>query len=115
MDDQISKELLQIRVTGTAIRPGQMDFGLEVLIRIADIRGLEGSEDTPAELLPAGEPLPTDFWRSPSIEELATAQDVHRLVDVKVLFGTWPGGENDGFEDSIRLLRDRSLAGGSRP
>jgi hypothetical protein len=115
MDDQISKEVAQTRVTGTAIRPGQMDFGLEVLIRIADIRGLEGSEDTPAELLPAGEALPMDFWRSPTIEELATAQDVHPLDDVSAIFGTWPGGETDGFEDSIRLLRDRSLAGGSRP
>lgn len=115
MDDQISKELLQIRVTGTAIRPGQMDFGLEVLIRIADIRGLEGSEDTPAELLPVGKPLPTDFWRSPSIEELATAQDVHPLDDVSAIFGTWPGEESDGFEESIRALRYRSLAGGNRP
>ncbi len=115
MDDQISKEVPQIRVTGTAIRPGQMDFGLEVLIRIADIRGLEGSDDTPAELLPAGEPLPMDFWRSPSIEELALAQHVQPLRDVRTLFGTWPGEEGDGFEESIRLLRDQSPAGGNRP
>ncbi|MBM3300131.1 MAG: hypothetical protein FJY85_09270 [Deltaproteobacteria bacterium] len=59
--------------------------------------------------------MPTDFWTSPTIEELAQAQCVEPLTDVTSLFGTWPGDADDGFEDSIRALRDKSLTGGSRP
>ncbi len=55
---------------------------------------------------PSGHVLQTDFWTSPTIGELAEAQGVEPMADVTILFGTWPGDADDGFEDSIRLLRD---------
>ena len=62
---------------------------------------------------PRGIPLPTDFWQSPTIEELAASQGVNPMADVHVLFGTWPGEDDDGFEDSIHELRQQSIAGGN--
>ena len=45
---------------------------------------------------------------SRSLSELATIQGVEALPDVRVLFGTWPGDDDDDFEASIRALRVRS-------
>ena len=45
------------------------------------------------------------FWESPSLEDLAHSQDVQPLADVRTLFGTWPGEEDDGFEEAINELR----------
>lgn len=45
------------------------------------------------------------FWESPTIEELARAQNVQPMDEVEVLFGTWPGAEDDGFEETINQLR----------
>ena len=83
-------------------------------IKIHDIQRLEDREDERVDLLPQGAPLPMDFWRSLSLGELAESQGVNPMQDVKVLFGTWPGEENDGFEDDIQALRQMSLAGGGR-
>ena len=83
-------------------------------IKIHDIQRLEDREDECADLLPQGAPLPMDFWRSLSLGELAESQGVNPIQDVKVLFGTWPGEENDGFEDDIQALRQMSLSGGER-
>ena len=41
------------------------------------------------------------FWESPALEELARAQNGQPLTDVQVLFGTWPGAEDDGFEEAV--------------
>lgn len=48
-------------------------------------------------------------WRNPSIapltiEELASAQGVQPMQDVRSLFGTWPGEEDDAFENEIQTL-----------
>ncbi len=45
------------------------------------------------------------FWESPTIDELAESQNVKPMKDVRTLFGTWPGEEDDGFEESINELR----------
>ena len=44
------------------------------------------------------------FWESPSLENLAHSQNVQPLADVRALFGTWPGEEDDGFEEAIDEL-----------
>ena len=82
-------------------------------IKIHDIERLEHREAENADLLPRGTPLPMDFWQSPTIEELAAFQGVNPMSNVRVLFGTWPGEDNDGFEDSIHELRQQSIAGGN--
>jgi len=47
----------------------------------------------------------TNFWHSPTLEELANAQGVSPIADGKVFFGTWPGEPDDGFERLIDELR----------
>jgi hypothetical protein len=39
------------------------------------------------------------------IQELAQAQNVKPLTDVRSLMGTWPGEVDDGFEEAIDELR----------
>ncbi|MCP4546632.1 MAG: hypothetical protein GY835_09235 [bacterium] len=54
-----------------------------------------------------------DFWGSLAIDELAQSQNVKPMVDVGALFGTWPGEEDDGFEEAIDELRHGNTAGGA--
>ncbi len=51
----------------------------------------------------------SDFRNSPTIEELAEAQGVKPLQNISDLFGTWPGEEDDGFEEEIRRLRQQDI------
>ncbi|MCF8079866.1 MAG: hypothetical protein K9K88_11355 [Desulfobacterales bacterium] len=53
---------------------------------------------------------PFDFWHSPSFDELAELQGVKPLEDLSVLFGTWPGDVDDGFEEEIRRLRQEDIS-----
>ena len=63
-------------------------------------------EDTSAESpVREGGPVLGIFWDSPTLEELARAQNVQPMTDVQALFGTWPGDEDDGFEETIDELR----------
>ena len=52
----------------------------------------------------AGAPNSFDFWTSPTLDELAKAQNVGPL-DVRAIFGKWPGDADDGFEADIDELR----------
>ncbi len=79
----------------------------------------EREEATPAtrrQDLSSGSPVRREesvtdiFWESPTLEELARAQDVQPLTDVQVLFGTWPGDEDDGFEEAVYDLRHAARA-----
>ena len=45
------------------------------------------------------------FWESRTLEELARSQNVQPIADVRALFCTWPGEENDEFEAAIEELR----------
>ena len=58
------------------------------------------------------QPRPTDeadrsssFWDMRTLEELARSQNVTPVTDVDEIFGTWPGEEDDGFEQAIEELR----------
>lgn len=66
---------------------------------------LADQEDHSAELPPESMPLSRDFWKSPTLDELAQAQNVKPPSDVRALFGTWPGEVNDGFEEAVDELR----------
>ena len=56
------------------------------------------------------DPVTDIFWESPVLEELARAQNVQPLTDVQVLFGTWPGDDDDGFEEAVYDLRHAASA-----
>lgn len=110
--DEVLEDILQyVRIIGEAREDSVT--GRIASIKIHDIERLENREDEAAELLPQGTPISQDFWESPTLDELAESQHVQPLVDVRAIFGTWPGEENDGFEASIRDLRHPSAMGGN--
>ncbi|MBA3031165.1 MAG: hypothetical protein FP816_20450 [Desulfobacteraceae bacterium] len=84
-------------------------------MNIHDIERLEDRENEAIDLLPLGTPVSRDFWESPTLEELALCQNVKPLDDVRVLFGTWPGEIDDGFEEAIDELRHSSPSGRGTP
>jgi hypothetical protein len=105
--DEVFRSILRfVHVTGEATVDAASNR--IVSIRISDIERVETREDEVREVLPTGAPLPGDFWHALSFEELATAQGVGPLVNLDGLAGTWPGDVNDGFEESIRNLRQAS-------
>ena len=57
------------------------------------------------EMLPQDTPLSRDFWESQTLDDLVRSQNVQRVADVRALFNTWPGEDDDGFEASIDELR----------
>jgi hypothetical protein len=61
----------------------------------------QGEENT--RFSPRGKP--TDFWQSPTLEELAVSQGVKPMTDVNIIVGTWPGTDDDRFEEDILALR----------
>lgn len=61
--------------------------------------------DTTADIPAAKGLSEPDFWHSPTLEELAEAQGVTPIADFRILFGTWPGEPDDGFEALIDELR----------
>jgi len=110
--DEVLEDILHyVRILGEAKE--DPITGRIASIKIHDIQRLEEKEDQQAELLPQGAPLPSDFWQSPTLEQLAEAQGIQPIQDISALFGSWPGEMDDGFEDSILDLRRQSLAGRS--
>lgn len=81
-------------------------------IQLHDIQRLEHREEEQKDLLPKGTPLPSDFWQTLSLDELAELQAATPLKDVTSLFGTWPGEVDDGFEEFVSDLRKQNIAGG---
>ena len=61
-----------------------------------------------------GAPVAQSFWRPPDLEELAKSQSVCVMEDVEALYRTWPGEDDDGFEQAVDELRrvDAGAAGG---
>ena len=57
------------------------------------------------------EPGVNTFWQTPTLEQLIAAQGVKPIPDIRVLYGTWPGEESDGFEAMIDDLRHSKLQG----
>ena len=109
--DEVLEDILRyVRIIGEAKE--DPISGKITSIKIHDIERLEGREDEASNLLPQGTPISRDFWESPTLDELATVQNVKPIVDVRSLFGTWPGEVDDGFEESIDELRHSHLGGG---
>ncbi len=48
---------------------------------------------------------PRSFWEPASIDELIKEQRVEPVNDLSVLYGSWPGESDDGFEEAIDRLR----------
>jgi hypothetical protein len=46
-----------------------------------------------------------NFWDARSLEELAREQGVGPHPDLRALFGTWPGEDDDRFEEIVAELR----------
>ena len=106
--DEVLENILQyVRILGEAKEDPVT--GKIASIKIHNIERLEGREGEAADLLPQGTPISRDFWESPSLDELAQAQNVGPMMDIRVLFGTWPGEMDDGFEESIDELRHSSI------
>ena len=109
--DEVLEDILQyVRIVGEA-REDPVS-GKIASIKIHDIERLEGREDEATDLLPKGTPISRGFWESPTLDELAESQNVKPMADVRALFGTWPGEEDDGFEEAIDELRHPSPAEG---
>ena len=102
--DEVLENILQyVRIVGEAKEdPVSQKI---TNIKIHDIECLEDRQDEAADLLPQGTPILRAFWESPTLEDLARSQNVQPMADVRALFGTWPGEENDGFEAVIDELR----------
>jgi len=106
--DEVLEDILHfVRIVGEAKEDpvtGKIDT-----IRIRDIERFEEREDESTDLLPQGTPITRSFWETPTIEELALAQNVKPMTDIGALFGTWPGETDDGFEAAIDELRHEHL------
>jgi hypothetical protein len=89
--------------------------GKIVDIKIRDIERIEDREDEATNLLPQGSPLSHSFWDSPTLDELAQAQDFKPMDDIRALFGTWPGDIDDDFEAAIEDLRHSQIRGKALP
>ena len=109
--DEVLDDILRyVRIVGEAKEDPLT--GRIATIKIHDIERLEDREDEATDLLPQGTPISRDFWESLTLDELAQAQNVRPMADVRALFGTWPSEMNDGFEEAIDELR-RSHVGKS--
>ena len=110
--DEVLEDILQyVRIVGEA-REDPIS-GKVTSIKIHDIERLEDREEEATNLLPLGTPISRDFWESPSLDELAQLQNIAPMADVRALFGTWPGEEDDGFEEAIDELRHPAAMGGT--
>lgn len=102
--DEVLDDILQyVRIVGEAKEDPVT--GKIVSIKIHDIERLEDREGEATDLLPQGTPISRSFWESPTLEDLAQAQNVRPMADIRLLFGTWPGEVDDGFEQAIDELR----------
>ena len=113
-DEEQKEEVLEyilqfVRVVGEATEDPVS--GKITSIRIHDIERLEDREAEATDLLPQGTPVSQGFWESPTLDELAYSQNVQPARNVRALFGTWPGEQDDGFEKAIDELRHPSGTG----
>ena len=108
-DEVLENILHYVRIVGEAKE--DPISGKITSIKIHDIERLEVREGESTNLLPQGTPISRDFWESPTLDELAEAQGVKQMINVRALFGTWPGEIDDGFEDFIDELRHSHLKG----
>jgi len=109
--DEVRVDILHyVRIVGEAKQDPRT--GKIASIKIHHIQRLNDPKGEAADWLPPGAPTARDFWESPTLDELAKAQDVQPATDVTTLFGTWPGEVDDGFEEVIEQLRRSDLGAG---
>jgi hypothetical protein len=109
--DEVLEDILQfVRIVGEAKEDPVS--GKIASIKIHDIERLEDKENEAIDLLPQGTPISRSFWESPSLEELAQAQNVMPVMDVESLLGGWPGDADDGFEEEMLRIRHAGVVGG---
>ena len=109
-DEEQKEEVLEnilhyVRVAGRATESvgGKVDS-----IEVHGLERLEDHDDDARDPLSQGGSVSQDFWTSPTLDDLAKAQNVGPL-DVSAISGTWPGDEDDGFEEAIDELRRSRL------
>lgn len=56
-----------------------------------------------------------NFWESPSLDQLAAAQNIQPHSNIRIVLGTWPGEIDDGFETAIERLRRHDMGEGCHP
>ncbi len=72
-------------------------------IRRFVVENIERVENRPDDaLVSTGQ---RSFEHCLSLDELARAQGVGPMKDVEALFGTWPGTDDDGFEELVNEMR----------
>ncbi len=106
-DEVLENMLRYVRVVGESKEDAVT--GRIVSVRIHDIERLDEREGESIELLPQGTPVSWGFWDSPTLDDLAEAQGVQPIENIEILFGTWPGDPDDGFEESIHVLRHERM------
>ncbi len=102
-DAVLDNILRYVRISGEATEDSAS--GKIASVNIQDIEPMEEKSNEAIDLLPKGTSILQSFWESPTLQELADEQGVQPIADVRALFGTWPGDENDGFEAEIDDLR----------
>ena len=94
-----------VRVTGEATEDSRTGKIRSLVIQ--SVERLDGPEHV-ALRVRGGK----SFWDSLSLEQLARSQDVGPTKNVEALFHTWPGDEDDGFEEAVNALRQAGAGTG---
>ncbi len=88
-----------VRITGDAtIDPAT---GAISSIKIREIETLNQEVEDGVDMSPRGSAVEQSYWENLALEELIQRDNVKPLERVEDLFGTWPGDEDDGFEEAI--------------
>ncbi len=110
--DEVYAGILKfVRITGEATlghTPGQI-----YSIKIDRIEQLENQDSNLNDLFSDSVPVSRTFWQSPTLDELIHKQNAEPIADVRTLYGTWPGEDDDGFEEAVNELRHPELKRGS--
>lgn len=102
-EDILKNILCYVRIQGDA-RENPIS-GKISRINIHHIESLESKGGVVSQ----GSVISQAFWESQTLEELARSQDVQPMAEISMLFGTWPGEEDDGFELAIDELRHQHV------
>lgn len=99
LQDDVLRNLTRfVRVEGEAM----LDPGTGKIRRFV-IESVESIGEHGEELV--GAPVAQSFWDTASLEELALSQSVGPMRNVESLFHTWPGEDDDRFEELVVELR----------
>ncbi len=109
-DESKKKSVLEnmlkfVRVVGHATESSTT--GRITHIEIDEIECLEDARPIDIHSPEDGLIINQTFWDPPSLDELIEMQNVKPFNSIEYLYGTWPGEDDDGFEDLIRELRQR--------